>query len=81
MLPLRAAFDCTHEVRPADLNRVQWEAKAPAGTSICVKDVRIVRASPAPPVSPAAAASADAAARVGGLAASGGAAGQGGSGR
>lgn len=36
-------FDCTHEVSPADINRVQWECKSPSGCKVCVKDVRVVR--------------------------------------
>ena len=35
-------FDCTGEVTPATLNRLQWENKGPAAAAFCVRDVRLL---------------------------------------
>jgi hypothetical protein len=51
-----ADFDCTGAIKPADLNRVQWENKKPGTKSICVKDVRALLRSAAGASQPAVAA-------------------------
>ena len=35
-------FDCTGEVTPDKLNRIQWENKGPGAAAFCVRDVRLL---------------------------------------
>lgn len=41
-------FECSGDIRPADINRLQWENKQPTKQQMCLKNVRVLLAGSSP---------------------------------